>query len=53
MKTLKYLLFAIITSLLLSAGFAKAAESFDVVATSTQLRQVNDFPPSPPCIAEH
>lgn len=53
MKTFKHLLFAVITSLLLTAGLAKAAASFDVVATSTQVRQVNDGPvPTPACITE-
>jgi hypothetical protein len=53
MKTFKHLLFAVITSLLLTAGLAKAAESFDTVATSTQLQRVNDMPPSLPCAVEH
>jgi hypothetical protein len=52
MKTFKQLLFAIITSLLLTAGLAKAAESFDVVVTGSQLQQVNDSPPIPPCVVE-
>ena len=47
MKTFKHLLFAVITSLLLTAGLATAAESFDMVTTSSQVQQVNDAPPMP------
>ena len=50
MKTFKHLLFAVITSLLLTAGLATAAESFDMVATSSQVQRVNDVPPNPSCV---
>lgn len=50
MKIFKHLLFAVITSLLLTAGLATAAESFDTVTTSTQLQRVNDTPPTPACV---
>jgi hypothetical protein len=50
MKTIKYLLLTLISSLLFTAGLAKAAESFDVVGTSSQVQQVQDGPGSPSCI---
>jgi len=53
MKTIKQLLFAVITSLLLTAGLAKAAASFDIVATNHQVKVVYDDPPTPSCIVEH
>ena len=53
MKSFKHLLFAIITSLLLSAGLAKAAGSFDIIATNSHVQQVNDGTPTVPCVAEH
>jgi uncharacterized membrane protein YphA (DoxX/SURF4 family) len=52
MKTIKHILFAVVAGILLTAGFAKAAESFDLVATNSQVRQVNDEPPTVPCIVE-
>jgi hypothetical protein len=52
MKIFKHLLFAVITSLLLTAGLAKAAESFDTMATSAQLQRVNTVPPALPCVTE-
>jgi hypothetical protein len=53
MKPFKHLLFALITSLLLTAGFAKAAESFDVVSKSSLVQQTVNLDPSLPCIIEH
>jgi hypothetical protein len=53
MKSIKQLLFALITSLLLTAGLAKAAESFDLVTTHSQVQQVQAFPGSAPCIIEN
>ncbi|MFA5058284.1 MAG: hypothetical protein WC485_09240 [Opitutaceae bacterium] len=53
MKTIKHLVFALITSLLLTAGLAKAAESFDAVTTSSHAEQVQDGFPSPSCIIPH
>jgi outer membrane biogenesis lipoprotein LolB len=53
MKTIKHLLLAIISSLLLTAGLAKAAESFDVVGTSSQVQQVQDGPGAPLCVIPH
>jgi hypothetical protein len=52
MKTIKHLLFALITSLLLTAGLAKAAESFDVVSKSTLVEQIVNLDPGLPCIIE-
>ena len=47
---IKSILFAVITSLLLTAGLARAAESFDVVTTSSHVNQtVSDYP-SPSCV---
>ena len=53
MKTIKHLLFALITSLLLTAGLARAAESFDVVTTNSKVTVVYDDPSGPSCIVEH
>lgn len=53
MKTFKQLLFALITSLLLTAGLAKAAESFDVVSKSSLVQQTVNMEPSLPCVIEH
>lgn len=52
MKTIKHLLFAVITGLLLTAGLAKAAESFDVVTTNSKVTVVYDDPSGPPCVIE-
>ena len=51
---IKHILFAVITSLLLTAGLARAAESFDLVTTSSHVNQtvVSDYP-SPSCTIEH
>jgi hypothetical protein len=51
MKSIKHLAFALITSLLLTAGLAKAAESFDVVSKSSLVQQTVNVNPTPPCIA--
>ena len=53
MKTFKHLLFALIASLLLTAGLAKAAAPFDSVRASTQMERVDGGPPSLPCIIEN
>ena len=53
MKTIKHLLFALITSLLLTAGLARAAQSFDVVTTHSQVVLADDGPGGPGCIIEH
>jgi hypothetical protein len=53
MKTIKHLLFALITSILLTAGFAKAAESFDVVTKSSLVEQTVNMEPGLPCVIEH
>jgi hypothetical protein len=50
MKSIKRLLFAVTASLLLAAGLARAAESFDVVATNSQVQQVNDGNPGTSCV---
>ena len=50
---IKHILFAVITSLLLTAGFAKAAESFDLVSKSTLVQQTVNTDPAPPCGIEH
>jgi len=50
MKSIKHLLFAVTASLLLAAGLARAAESFDAVATNSQVQQVNDGIPTPSCV---
>ena len=51
---IKHILFAVITSLLLTAGLAKAAESFDLVTSSSHVNKtvVSDYP-SVPCGVEH
>ncbi|HUL53576.1 MAG TPA: hypothetical protein VLT83_09235 [Opitutaceae bacterium] len=53
MKTFKHLLFALIASLLLTAGLANAAQSFDVVAKSSLTQQTVNVDPGLPCIIEH
>ena len=53
MKSIKHLLLALLSSLLLTAGLAKAAESFDVVGTSSQVAQVQDGLPGIACINPH
>ncbi|MDD2765373.1 MAG: hypothetical protein PHE83_15530 [Opitutaceae bacterium] len=53
MKTIKHLVFAAITSLLLTAGLAQAAESFDTVTTGSHVEQVQDGLPTPSCITPH
>ena len=53
MKTFKHLIFALIASLLLTAGLAKAAQSFDVVAKSSLVEQTVNSYPSLPCVIEH
>jgi hypothetical protein len=50
---IKHILFAVVTSLLLTAGLARAAESFDVITTSSQVKSVNDAPPIASCTIEH
>ena len=51
---IKHILFAVITSLLLTAGLARAAESFDLVAKNTQVQRVYDgMPPGTSCTIEH
>jgi len=52
MNTMKRFLFAVTASLLLAAGLARAAESFDVVATNSHVQQVNDTLPTPPCVIQ-
>jgi hypothetical protein len=51
MKSIKQLLLALISSLLLTAGLASAAESFDVVGKSSLVQQTVNLTPSVPCIA--
>jgi hypothetical protein len=50
---IKHILFAVITGLLLTAGLARAAESFDLVTKSSQVEQTQDFPGGPSCIIEN
>lgn len=50
MKTIKHFLFAAITSLLLTAGLAQAAESFDVVSSNSQVTPVVQDGPGISCI---
>ncbi len=50
MKTFKYVFLAFVTSLLLTAGLAKAAESFDVVTRSSQVQATAIGPSVAPCI---
>ena len=50
MKSIKHVILALITSLLLTAGLAKAAESFDVVSKSSLVQQTVNATPSLPCI---
>jgi hypothetical protein len=47
---IKHILFAVIASLLLTAGFAKAAQSFDVVTTSSQVVLADDNPSGASCV---
>lgn len=47
---IKHILFAVITSLLLTAGLARAAESFDVVTTSPHVNQTVADYPTAPCV---
>ena len=48
-----HLIFALIASVLLSAGLAQAAQSFDVVAKSSLAAQTVNTVPGIPCIIEH
>ena len=50
MKTFKHLFLAFVTSLLLTAGLAKAAESFDVVTRSSHVQPTDICLSAPPCI---
>jgi hypothetical protein len=50
MKTFKHVFLAFVTSLLLTAGLAKAAESFDVVTRSHQVQAAAIGPGVSPCI---
>jgi hypothetical protein len=52
MKSIKHLAFALITSLLLTAGLAKAAESFDVVSKSSLVEPTVNLAPGLPCILQ-
>jgi hypothetical protein len=52
MKSIKHLVLALISSLLLTAGLAKAAESFDVVGKSSLVQQTVNMLPSIPCGVE-
>ena len=52
MKSIKHLAFALITSLLLTVGLAKAAESFDVVSKSSLVQQTAIVNPTLPCILQ-
>ncbi len=47
---IRQLLLAIVSTLLLTAGFAKAAESFDVVAKSGDVTQTVNVDPGFPCV---
>ena len=47
---IKHILFAAITSLLLTAGLARAAQSFDVVTTHSQSVLADDLPGGPSCV---
>ena len=53
MKTFKHLIFALIASLLLTAGLATAAESFDMAAKNSAVELGVHTNPSLPCIIEH
>lgn len=53
MKTIKHVLLALITSLLLTAGLARAAQSFDVVSKSSLVQQTVNTDPGLPCTIEH
>ena len=48
---IKQILFAVITGLLLTAGLARAAQSFDVVTTHSQV-VLADGDPCPSCVIE-
>jgi hypothetical protein len=50
---IKQILFAVITGLLLTAGLARAAQSFDLVTTSSHVNQIVSDYPSPSCIIEN
>jgi hypothetical protein len=50
MKSIKHVILALITSLLLTAGLAKAAESFDAVSKSSLVQQTVNLTPGVPCI---
>ena len=50
---IKQILFAVITGLLLTAGLARAAESFDLVSASSKIERVQDLPGGPSCTIEH
>jgi hypothetical protein len=47
---IKSILFAVITSLLLTAGLARAAESFDLMTTNSKVTVVYDGLPGPSCV---
>ena len=50
MKLFKNLFLAVVTSLLLTAGFAKAAESFDTVTRGSEQQSTHFVPPTPSCV---
>ena len=50
---IKHILFAVITSLLLTAGLARAAQSFDIVTTHSQVVLADGNPGGPGCIIEN
>jgi hypothetical protein len=52
MKSIKQLLLALISSLLLTAGLANAAESFDVVGKSVLVKQTVNVNPTRPCVGQ-
>jgi len=47
---IKHILFAVITSLLFTAGLARAAQSFDIVSTHSQVESVQDGPGGASCV---
>jgi hypothetical protein len=53
MKSFKHILLALVSSLLLTVGLARAAESFDAVSTNPQMVQVQDGVPGINCTVIH
>ncbi len=56
MKSFKHILLALVSSLLLAVGLARAAESFDAVSTNSQAMVLSDgypYPSGPACGTIH